>query len=71
MKIRLLNKNSYCGFEDVEFPLEVEAIYEDGLYHVTASELIKAGAEREAFCGNRDIDDELWPFASRDIEVVE
>ena len=52
MKIRLLNDGDYGGMKDTDFPVVVNGYYYDGLDHVigvSCSELIRVGADKDAF----------------------
>lgn len=54
MKIKLLNDGGYDDMENVNFPVEVDAVeYKDGSdvdgYDVLGSELIRVGANEDGF----------------------
>lgn len=52
MKVKLLNDGDYGGMKNTEFPAVVDGFYYDGLDHVvgvSCSELIRVGADKDAF----------------------
>lgn len=68
MKIRLLNAGGYCGLEDVDFPVEVEAeTRATGYCEVSSEELQRVGGDAEVL---NDPDDQSWPFGPESWEAV-
>jgi len=52
IKVRLLNNGTYDGFEDVTFPVEVDAYdIEDSVVKVPYKELLRIGGSKEYFSG--------------------
>ncbi len=70
MRIKLLSKGRYCGFDEVSFPVEVEAeINRKGsrLYSVSEKELERIGCDMSCF---EDPEDPFWPFREDEVEVL-
>lgn len=69
MKVKLLNDGDYGGMKNTEFPVIVNGFYYDWLDHVvgvSCSELIRVGADKDAF----DIGGELAFLIGEECEVI-
>lgn len=69
MKVKLLNDGDYDGMKNTEFPVIVNGFYYDWLDHVvgvSCSELIRVGADKDAF----DIGGELAFLIGEECEVI-
>ncbi|MGJ7250887.1 hypothetical protein [Morganella morganii] len=70
MKVRLLNDGDYGGMKNTEFPAVVDGFYYDGLDHVvgvSCSELIRIGADKDAF----NIGGDLAFLIGEECEVID
>jgi hypothetical protein len=69
MKVKLLNRGYFRGFENVSFPVVVTAVMREGLAYVPESELSRIGCDMSEF---KDAADPFWPFfVGEECEVVE
>lgn len=69
MKVKLLNDGDYGGMKNTEFSVIVNGFYYDWLDHVvgvSCSELIRVGADKDAF----DIGGKLAFLIGEECEVV-
>lgn len=69
MKIKLLSAGGFVGLENVEFPVEVEAVLPDGgLYQVSYENIMKIEG---AFYSEEDTEKgSKYSFFSHEIEVL-
>lgn len=69
MKVKLLNRGGYAGFDGVKFPVEVEAKeYGANAYRVHETELKRIGCDMSLL---NDPSDPEWYFHKSEVEVVE
>lgn len=70
MRIKLLSKGRYRGFDRVAFPVEVEAeisLKGGTLYSVSEKELERIGCDMDFL---HDPEDPFWPFFEDEVEVL-